>query len=355
MNIRKIGIVLFAALVIASLAACSNDDSGTTEAGRDQITLKVADTFPKTHVISAEGIQYWMDRVEKRTDGRVTFQYFPSEQLGKAGSMLDLVKKNVADVTSSVPAYLGDRLIPAQVSELPGLFDTALQGSLAYDTILHDNEQLQKLYAKNNAHVLWGAVLGPYQVSTKNRKIESVDDFKGLKIRASGNTQELLYRALGASPIAMPAPDTYVALERGTIDGTSYLVPNWEAYSLQEELKYSTINGSFGTTAYGYLINQDTWAQLPKDIQQAMTEAARDTARHFGEYLDNAFDKKVAKFRDMGIDMYDMPDEELAKAYDIVQKPTFEDWRRKVDAKGYDASSILEAYRDALNANDATH
>lgn len=323
--------------------AANNTDEGTAE-NEETIELKVADTFPTTHVISAEGITFWMDQVEELTDGKVTFDYYPAEQLGKAGSMLDVVKNNVADITSSVPAYVGDRLILAAVPELPGTFETTYQGSQAYHQLITNNEEFSKLYAENNAVPLWAGLLGPYQISTKDKKVETVEDFKGLKVRASGNTQELIYESLGASPIAMPAPDTYVALQRGTIDATSYMVPNWEAYSLQEEINYSTTNGAFGTTAFSYLINDSVWESLPEDVKEAMKEAGQKTMEHFGKYMDENFDNSVEKFKEQGIDMYEMSDEALEEIYSIIQDPTFEDWIKKASEKGYDAQAVLDEY-----------
>lgn len=352
-KLGKSMVYVFFALLIVFTTACgskdkqvnSSSESGGKAGKKGTITLKVADSYPTTHVISKEGIDIWMKEVQKLTDGKVTFKYFPAEQLGKADSLLDVLKNNVADIASNVPSYFGDRLMLATVPELPGTFKTTYQGSQAYNKMLLENEEFEKLYSSNGVRPLWGALLGPYQVSTINKKIKTIDDFKGLKIRASGNTQELIYQSLGAAPISMPAPDQYVALQRGTIQATSYMVPNWEAYSLQEELKYSSTNGAFGTTAITYLINEKTWKSLPEDVQKAMIEAGKTTMEHFSKYMDNEFDNSVEKFKKQGIDMYEIPDNELESIYKIIQKPTFEDWIKKASKNGHDAQSVLDEYQ----------
>ncbi|WP_077210411.1 TRAP transporter substrate-binding protein DctP [Bacillus dakarensis] len=349
---KRSAVCVFAIFIIFFITACGNDEtqveSTTDKEGNvkegETITLKVADSFPTTHVISKEGIVIWMDEVEKLTDGKVTFEHFPSEQLGKADSMLDVVKNNVADIASNVPSYLGDRLLLSTVPELPGTFKTTYQGSQAYNELLLNNEELKRLHSDNGVRPIWGALLGPYQVSTTNKKIQTVEDFKGLKIRASGNTQELIYQSLKASPISMPAPDQYVALQRGTISATSYMVPNWEAYSLQEELKYSTTNGAFGTTAFSFVINERVWESLPQDVQNAMIDAGKTTMEHFSRYLDGEFDESVEKFKIQGIDMYEISNEELESIYSIIQKPTFDDWLKKASKNGYDSQSVLDDY-----------
>lgn len=340
---------VFLMLLIVFLTACGNNQQqvkSSAEKGdsTEPITLKVADSFPTTHVISKEGIVIWMDEVEKLTKGKVSFEYFPSEQLGKADSMLDVVKNNVADIASNVPSYLGDRLLLSTVPELPGTFKTTYQGSQAYNDLLLNNKELKRLHSENGVRPIWGALLGPYQVSTTNKKIKTVEDFKGLKIRASGNTQELIYKSLEASPISMPAPDQYVALQRGTITATSYMVPNWEAYSLQEELKYSTANGAFGTTAFSFVINEKVWGSLPEDVQTALIDAGKTTMEHFSKYMDKEFANSVEKFKKQGIDMYELSDHQLKSIYEIIQEPTFDDWVKKASKNGYNAQSVLDEY-----------
>ena len=64
---------------------------GAAPALAQDITLRVGDNLPTTHFLSEHGIQYFMDEVKTRSDGRVAFQYFPAQQVGKASDMLQLV------------------------------------------------------------------------------------------------------------------------------------------------------------------------------------------------------------------------------------------------------------------------
>src|SRR3546814_4359966 len=50
------------------------------------INLRVADSFPAGHFIPATATIPWMEDVTKKTNGRVKFEYFPAQQLGKARS-----------------------------------------------------------------------------------------------------------------------------------------------------------------------------------------------------------------------------------------------------------------------------
>ncbi len=54
--------------------------------------------------------------------------------------------------------------------------------------------------------------------STRKKPVHKLEDLKGMKIRATGNVARIV-EALGATPVAMPMPDTYDALSRGVVEG----------------------------------------------------------------------------------------------------------------------------------------
>ncbi len=69
-----------------------------------KITLRVADSFPTGHYIVDYATKFWMDSVTKATNGQVTFEYYPSEQLGKAKDMLALTQSGVTDIAYVAPS-----------------------------------------------------------------------------------------------------------------------------------------------------------------------------------------------------------------------------------------------------------
>ena len=54
----------------------------------DPVKLRVADSFPKGHYLVKLILEPWMEEVTKRTNGAVTFEHYPAQQLGKATDML---------------------------------------------------------------------------------------------------------------------------------------------------------------------------------------------------------------------------------------------------------------------------
>ena len=115
---QSVFIMLLACLTLL-LAGCNAAPSGTggeeqepdkqTAAG-EPITLSLADYQSPKHFQSVNGTQKWMKRVEELTNGKVKFNYYPGEQLAKAGDLLDLVRTGGADLANICHCYVAGKM-----------------------------------------------------------------------------------------------------------------------------------------------------------------------------------------------------------------------------------------------------
>jgi TRAP-type C4-dicarboxylate transport system substrate-binding protein len=96
------------------------------------LELRVADSFPAGHYLVRLMLKPWMDEVTRKTNGAVTFSYYPNQQLGKATDMLRLTQSGVVDIGYIGPSYVSDKMPLSEVAQLPEAFDTSCQGGLAY-------------------------------------------------------------------------------------------------------------------------------------------------------------------------------------------------------------------------------
>src|SRR5215468_247253 len=125
----------------------------------DPIRLRVADSFPKGHFLVKLILEPWMEQVSKRTNNAVTFEHYPAQQLGKATDMLKLTQTGVADIGYVAPAYASDKMPVSEVAMLPGGFEHACQGTLAYSKLAKDGIIAQQDYAPNNIRLLFAVTL----------------------------------------------------------------------------------------------------------------------------------------------------------------------------------------------------
>ncbi|WP_342643726.1 TRAP transporter substrate-binding protein DctP [Rhodoligotrophos ferricapiens] len=305
-----------------------------------EFTLRVADSFPTTHQYSIN-TKAWLDRVTELTGGRITFEYYPAEQLAKSADLLDAVESGIADIGYAAPLYMSDRLPISTVTALP------LVGNVSDPQKLNDafnelaqNELNEVEFLPQGVRVVRAMVTAPYQLMMRADKITSLDQLKGKKIRSSGGVQERSVENLGAVPVAIPAPDLYPALQRGTIDGTLFNTPTAAGYKLEEQLKWSTSNLNLGLFPVLYVINENVWSTLPEDIQKAMIQAGRDViplAIEADRKREVEFDEAL-KARGGG--MYAIEAEELPN-WAAALKPVSEAWIKNLTGQGKPADKVF--------------
>ncbi|MEQ6378409.1 TRAP transporter substrate-binding protein DctP [Bacillaceae bacterium S4-13-56] len=353
---RKSLFVFCSLLIIMGLIACSNTskETGTSNeqetseepAKVDPIKLKVADSFPTSHVLSKEGAVFWMNRVTELTDGQVEFEHFPAEQLGKAASLLDLARTKTTDIAYVGTAYVADRMPLSGVGELPGAFQSSNEGSTAFWKIAN-GILLEEEFLENGVRPVWAVTLTPYQIANINKKMVKIGDFKGEKIRTAGGTQDLTMNQMGATPVSMPAPEMYSAMDRGTLDGAVAPLNSFKPYQMEQKIKYSTTNANLGSFVVNYVINEEIYASLPKNVQEAMKQAGDETVEYLSKFLDDETEKLIEEFEGIGIDMYELTDEQL-EAWSKQLDPVWEQWAKGLEDRGYPANDVIKAFEEAL-------
>ena len=140
-------------------------------------------------------------------------------------------------------------------------------------------EILQDIYKK-----VFNAKVFPFSIMTAelflyaNKEIKTLDDVKGLKMRAAGLRADIM-QSLGGSLVVLGASEVIPAMERGVID--AFEVSN---ISLGQEVGYleaakylyftpRKTNHSMLLVAF----NLDKWNSFPKDVQDKIAEACHDT------------------------------------------------------------------------------
>ena len=316
------------------------------------LEIKIADSFPAGHFLVRLLLQPWMDEVTKRTNGAVTFNYFPNQQIGKATDMLRLTQSGVVDMAYIAPAYISDKLPLSEVATLPESFRSSCLGTHAYWKSAREGLLAKNEYEPNKIRLMLAVTLPPELMFLGKRKVEKAEDFVGLKLRSSGGAQDLMLRALGSVPVRMSAPDSYESLSRGTMDGLIFTMESIQSYGLEKLLKHSTDSVTFGSFVIAYSMNQAFWNKLPEDIKKALDEASEATVAKSCADI-TAEQAGVHKhLEDAGISFDVIPDpaaaEIKAKLAGVAK-----DWAAALDARGKPASAVVKEYSDFLAAGPA--
>lgn len=206
--------------------------------------------------------------VEKQTDGEVKAQIYAGT-LGGEKTLIDGVSLGSLDVYSG--AYTGTR--ECDILYSPHFFrDGAHAGSVMRGSL---GERVSKvLEAKYNARLLGVGRLGPYVLALK-RKISSIDEIKGMKLR----TPEIegclaAVRHLGGNPTSVPFNEVYMALQNGVVDGfVSALNPSLGA-KFHEVCKY-VVGNPFGEGLDKIVISTRAWERLSAKQKEILSGTMR--------------------------------------------------------------------------------
>ncbi len=317
-------------------------------AAQETITLKVADNLPTTHFVGTYGTKYFMEEVTKATNGQVKFEYYPSEQLGKARDMLTVTQKGVADIGLVVPSYITEKMPLSAAAELPGDFKSSVEGMRAYWKLAKDGFFAKNEFAPHGVRVLFVYVNPPYQILMR-QPFERLADLKGKKIRAAGNAQYFVLDAIGAVPVRMSAPEVNQALSRGTVDGINFPIPTVFSYDLQNLVKGTTEGEPFGSAMVTYVMSETRWHKLPENVRKAITEVGERTTERVCTMTDADVAKGHEKLRALGVKTIRLNAEDQIMLKELAKKVA-EDWVKDLEGRGKPGKAARAAWLEALGS-----
>ncbi len=311
----------------------------------EAIQLTYSNFFPPTHVQSRLA-QAWCREVEKRTGGKVKFQYFPGQTLTKAAQSYDAVVTGICDVAMSCFGYTRGRFPVMEVVDLPLGYTSGAQATAVV------NQVFARLRPKELAdtEVMYLHAHGPGLLHTKDKPVQSLAELKGLKIRAHGTTAETV-KALGAVPVTMPMPETYQALEKGVVDGAMYPVEANRGWKLGEVERFCTLSFPVAyTTGFFVVMNREVWARLPREVQDTIRQINAEWAVKHGAAWDAA-DAKGREFllAQKGRRVLELAPGQADKWRAAVQ-PVLESYVKKLNRRGLDGAAVLAVAQRALAA-----
>jgi TRAP-type C4-dicarboxylate transport system substrate-binding protein len=289
----------------------------------------------------------WAKMIEDKSGGRLKVTIYPGSTLGKATDHWDLVKNGIADMGFAAHGYTPGRFPLTSVVELPLLFKTSKGGSLAIWSLYEKYLKAEHAGVK----LLWIWVHAPGQFHMGRKPVHTLEDLAGLKFRAGTPMTTAMMKALGGTPVNIPAPEAYNALERGVVDGTIF---PWEAvfsFKLSEVLRHHTVADLYVAPLMTFM-NQKKYDGLPPDLRKVID----DLSGTFGvELTGTVWDKNeeagIAAAKKAGAIIYTLPAAERQR-WAAKLKPVEDEWLTSMQAKGLPGRQLLQDLREAIKRYD---
>lgn len=315
-----------------------------------ETTLVLSSWLPPRHPIVVNAIEPWAEEVEQVTGGRVSVRVL-RKPLGAPPAHFDMARDGVADITYGLHSFTeDDRFENAKIGQFSFLGDDAVEASKAFWTVY--TEDLGAVEEHAGTKLLGLFVHGPGLLHNNVRKVETPEDFQGLKIRVPGGYIADLTGDLGATPVFMSSPEVYEKLSRGVIDGVAFTYEALTAFNLTDYIKYSmTVPGGIYNTTWFMVMDQDKWDEIGPEDQAAIEKiSGLAFAERVGKAWNDADTAATAEITDAGIEVYAAPDPVLAAiGEDAAQREAA--WAEGLGA-GYDGQAALARFRQMTGISE---
>ena len=290
--------------------------------------------FPPAPTFPCVQMERWKTEVEKRTNGKVTINTYPGGTLLGAKAMMDGVIAGQADIGNLCMAYQPGRFVVTNATSLPVGIPNAKVGSL----VLLDLYKKYQPEAFSKVKVLTMFTTAPTNIMSKVA-VRSLDDIKGLDLRASGGAAQIL-GAWGANPVGMPMPATVEALQKGVVKGLYSSLEVMKDFKFAEMCSYVTMTDTV-IYPFAVVMNMDKWNALPKEVQKVMDDLILEQAQWTGDYMDGHVTKAIEwSKKTHNVEFIELPKDEKA-VWDAKLQFLTDKWVKGAKEKGLPADAIV--------------
>lgn len=341
---RRLTMVVVAAVVAAAIAAGS-----ATSAFAQEVTLKIHHFLGPQSVQNTAMFGAWCDKLARESANRLKCQLYPSMQLGGTPPQLyDQARDGIADVIWTIAGYSANRFPRMEVFELPFMMTNAEATSrAAWD--------YYEAHAKDefaDTRILAVHVHGPGNIFTTRKKVDTLADLRGLKLRAPTRQTTRMLAMMGATPVGMPVPTVPEALSKGVIDGAILPYDVVPTIKVNELVKHAAETDPGGKALYTAVfivaMNKARYDTLPPELKKVIdANSGRDFSAFLGKTQAASDGPAKAKVMASGVDIRVIPQAELArwqKATDSLDDA----WIKDLNARGHDGQKLYQAAQDLI-------
>lgn len=238
------------------------------------------------------------EQFAERTEGRYSIEVYPASSLGKETDINEGLGLGTVDIIYTGQLFAGRSYGSVAIGGAPYMFRdydhwAAFRGSDLFDELADGY-----LDASGN-HIVAMTYYGERHV-TSNRRIETPDDMRGLKIRVPDAPLYMMFpRATGANPAPIAFAEVYLALQQGVVDAQENPLPTIEAKKFYEVQDYIVLTGHI-TDALLTIVGGPTWDSMDDGDREILIALLQEAAENCTADIIAKEQELVQGMRDLG-------------------------------------------------------
>jgi len=276
---------------------------------------------------NTQGFVRFADEIAKRTNGKLKLEVHASGGLGHPiPKTVSIVRDGLMNVGQLLGAFVNGEFPLADIMELPGLVPEDLQLRKEVTRTLTPY-YAKVLSTKYNQYYFGGWQSDSRVVGSANKKLSSLADLRGIKIRASGPNEVALCKVLGSAPVSIATPEVYSAMSSGTVDAC-FGADSWYASAKFWEVMKYAYSMQFDGHQILFTINKDDFDMLPKEVKEIVRQSAERAIEWVWPEVFVEKEKGRQTMVGHGVKYFDITPEDWKKLTEI-SKPIVDEWIKR--------------------------
>jgi len=279
----------------------------------------MASAYPASLPILGTGGKYLTQQLKIVSNGKIKIKFFGPNKLVPPLEIFEAVGTGGIDAGWSASGmWIGKMPAATLFSAIP--FGPDISEYLGWIYQGGGLKLWRELYSRHQVVPIPCTILPPEASGWFKKPINSIDDFKGMKIRFYGIGGKVMQK-LGASVQLLAGGDIYPALDRGVLDATEFSMP-----SLDEKLGFHQVAKHYyfpgwhqQTSIIELIINKKKWQSLNKNQQQTIESVCKDVMIRTmteGESMQSA---SIDRLKNKGVIIHQWSNEILQRLYKETQ------------------------------------
>jgi TRAP-type C4-dicarboxylate transport system substrate-binding protein len=282
--------------------------------------------------------------IEQESGGRIEVALKPIGGYGKPADLFNMVERGDIEMAATVQGYNPGRFPQSSVMELPFMFPNAVSGTDAIMS-LYKEGLLSEDYA--SVKVLSLYMLPPYPIFTTGKKIQTVRDFRGLRMRTPSITVGLALAKLGAVPLGIPLNTIGDSIASGYVDAIAYGFDSATTTKgvggkvLSDQLNV-VIDAQLAAPALMVIMTRAKWDALPDDLKAILEKRGVELALTSARVRDaqEAVSKKKIQ-NDPRFTALNFSDEQRLELQRLTA-PAVQEWKANMAKLGIDGDRLYK-------------
>lgn len=328
MKFKRIISLLLAAAVMFAFAACNKAPEEVVatnpekETGDQAVTTGTYDgesmEISLAHNLAVgsvldEACNKFAELVSEKSGGKIKITVYPAAQLGNERDMIEGIQMGTIDIVLATTAYISNIQPEFAVLDLPFVFDdlTHVQGCLEGEV---GSKLRDTLSAGQDMHVLGYLNSGFRDMLTAKTKLEDLESFKGLRIRAPEvDVYIKMFQALGAKPTPIAFSEVYTSIQTDVVEGVEVSADQIYTMKFYEVGKYIAETNHIFTTVAPICMNS-YWDGLNDSAKTILEEAMEEVVAWEWPAFDESNNNALTEMANAGIEVNKIDRDALREA-----------------------------------------